>query len=60
MTELTQAALALDHDPRVKAMIVTGEGPKAFAAGADIKEMAEQPYSQVWVVWCKVLLAAIA
>ena len=49
MLEVTSAALALDQDPLVKAIILTGEGPKAFAAGADIKEMAPLSYSEVGV-----------
>ena len=51
MVEVTSAALALDQDPLVKAIILTGEGPKAFAAGADIKEMAPLSYSEVRVKW---------
>ena len=31
----------------MKALIITGEGPKYFAAGADIKEMADQTYDEV-------------
>ena len=31
----------------MKALIITGEGPKFFAAGADIKEMADQTYQEV-------------
>ena len=37
--ELTQAARELDRDPGVGVVIVTGSGEKAFAAGADIREM---------------------
>ncbi|GAB4818518.1 hypothetical protein N2152v2_005564 [Parachlorella kessleri] len=48
MHEVTSAALALDQDPLVKAIILTGEGPKAFAAGADIKEMAPLSYSEAY------------
>ena len=47
MDEIVSAARALDQDPQVKALIITGEGSKAFAAGADIKEMASQEYSEV-------------
>ncbi|KJX74637.1 enoyl-CoA hydratase [Mycobacterium lepromatosis] len=39
MNEVTNAAKELDNDPNVGAILVTGS-PKAFAAGADIKEMA--------------------
>ena len=41
------AARALDTRPDVKAIIITGDGPKAFAAGADITEMADQTYDEV-------------
>ena len=40
LTELFDALEAFDNDSNVGAMIVTGN-EKAFAAGADIKEMAE-------------------
>src|SRR5271154_4396529 len=39
MNEVTSAATELDDDPGVGAIIITGSA-KAFAAGADIKEMA--------------------
>uniref|UniRef100_A0A0K0FKV2 Probable enoyl-CoA hydratase, mitochondrial n=1 Tax=Strongyloides venezuelensis TaxID=75913 RepID=A0A0K0FKV2_STRVS len=47
MTELTQNMLALDKDDSVNAFIITGS-EKAFAAGADIKEMIEQPFAKVY------------
>lgn len=47
MHEVTSAAIAIDQEPDVKVINLTGEGPKAFAAGADIKEMAEKSYSEV-------------
>jgi enoyl-CoA hydratase len=39
--DLSVAMQELDHDPEVRVIIVTG-GEKVFAAGADIKEMAER------------------
>ena len=39
--DLSLAMQELDHDDQVRVMIVTG-GEKVFAAGADIKEMADQ------------------
>ena len=36
---LHQAMLQLGHDAGVRAIVVTGAGEKAFAAGADIKEL---------------------
>ena len=41
------AAHALDKRPDVKAIIITGDGTKAFAAGADIMEMVDQTYDEV-------------
>lgn len=38
--ELSQAADEIQADNTVKAVIITGSGKKAFAAGADISEMA--------------------
>ena len=49
--QLVSAAQKLDEDPAVRVMIVTGEGNKAFAAGADVRELADQSYSSVR--WCK-------
>ncbi len=40
MGELADALEAFDRDPRIGAAVVTGD-ERAFAAGADIKEMAE-------------------
>ncbi|CAN5482859.1 enoyl-CoA hydratase [soil metagenome] len=47
MAEVTTAAAELDSDPGVGAIIVTGN-EKAFAAGADIKEMSELSYAEVF------------
>ncbi|ORA36988.1 enoyl-CoA hydratase [Mycobacterium aquaticum] len=47
MNEVTTAAAELDNDPGVGAIIVTGND-KAFAAGADIKEMAELSFADVY------------
>ena len=40
MNEVTTAAAEFDNDPGIGAIVITGN-EKAFAAGADIKEMAE-------------------
>jgi enoyl-CoA hydratase len=40
LRELKAAIEALDADPAVQVVIVTGSGEKAFVAGADISEMA--------------------
>jgi enoyl-CoA hydratase len=47
MTEVTTAAAELDADEGVGAMVVTGS-EKAFAAGADIKEMSALSFSDVF------------
>ena len=38
----------VEHDDTVRCLILTGSGDKAFAAGADIKEMADQTYAQMY------------
>ena len=47
MREVTTAAAELDNDPDIGAIIVTGND-KAFAAGADIKEMATLEFAHVF------------
>ena len=42
IAELTDALEALDRDPSCRAIVITGAGDRAFAAGADIKELAAQ------------------
>jgi enoyl-CoA hydratase len=39
---LTDALEALDRDPACRAIVITGAGDRAFAAGADIPELARQ------------------
>jgi enoyl-CoA hydratase len=46
-TELLVAAEAFDADPAIGCIVITGSD-KAFAAGADIKEMADQNYIDVF------------
>ncbi|PRQ11286.1 enoyl-CoA hydratase [Corynebacterium sp. 13CS0277] len=48
MEELVAAARALDGDPEVGCIVVTGS-EKAFAAGADIKEMASQGATEMYM-----------
>ncbi|MEO6792197.1 MAG: enoyl-CoA hydratase [Mycobacterium sp.] len=61
MQDVTTAAAELDADPGIGAIIITGSA-KAFAAGADIKEMAGLSFSEVFAAdffaaWSK--LAAV-
>ena len=46
--ELAQAIEAFDADPNIGCMLLTGSD-KAFAAGADIKEMAEKSFADVYL-----------
>ena len=43
LAELSDAFAAYDADPTQLCAVLTGSGEKAFAAGADIKEMADKP-----------------
>ncbi len=42
LAELTDALEALDRDATCRAIVITGAGDRAFAAGADIRELAVQ------------------
>lgn len=46
MQELVQALVAAEADPNTRCIVLTGS-EKAFAAGADVKEMAEKTYTEV-------------
>ena len=46
LAEIVPAAEALDADPAIGAIVITGS-EKAFAAGADIKEMKDEVYPEV-------------
>jgi enoyl-CoA hydratase len=48
IAELNQALDHLEKDPAIGCMVITGS-TKAFAAGADIKEMAQFTYPQVFL-----------
>lgn len=46
LAEIVPAAEALDADPQIGAIVITGS-ERAFAAGADIKEMKDETYPEV-------------
>jgi len=48
MKELAQALQAYDADEAVGCLMITGDD-KAFAAGADIKEMADKPFIEAYL-----------
>lgn len=47
LTEVTEAAAKADADDNVRVIVITGEG-RAFAAGADIKEMSELDFAKAY------------
>ena len=47
VAELSKA-LRLARQPDVRGVVITGAGEKAFAAGADIKEMADKTYMEAY------------
>jgi len=47
-TDLHNALKKLDQDPEVGAIVLTGS-QKAFAAGADIKEMKDREFPDTYV-----------
>lgn len=47
LEEVVAAATDFDADPSIGAILITGS-EKAFAAGADIKQMADQSYPQMY------------
>jgi E-phenylitaconyl-CoA hydratase len=50
--EVTEALRRIEADPEVRVGIVTGNGPRAFSAGADLKEMHSQPHKdERWEPW---------
>src|SRR5260370_38179147 len=42
ISELANALEELDRDEEIRCIVITGAGGKAFAAGADIKEMSDK------------------
>ena len=48
IAELTQAIETFDADEKIGCLLITGND-KAFAAGADIKEMADKPFIEAYL-----------
>jgi enoyl-CoA hydratase len=53
LDELEQRARELDADAKVRVVIVTGSGTKAFCVGADINEWAALQPLDMWRQWVK-------
>ncbi|MBA3053731.1 MAG: enoyl-CoA hydratase [Sphingomonadales bacterium] len=49
LAELIAAFAAFEADPSQRCAVLTGSGEKAFAAGADIKEMADKPAADFYL-----------
>lgn len=50
--EVTAALQRIEADPEIRVGIVTGNGGRAFSAGADLKEMHSQPQQdEPWAPW---------
>lgn len=49
MKSLMEAVSAFDQDDNIGCMVITGAGEKAFVAGADIKEMADKSYTDMYL-----------
>jgi len=47
LDELVEALESLDADPSCRAIVITGAGQRAFAAGADIRELAPQTFASL-------------
>lgn len=47
LDDLAAALETLDADPACRAIVITGSGDRAFAAGADIRELATQTYASL-------------
>ncbi len=48
LADLTKAFAAFEADDTQRCAVLTGSGEKAFAAGADIKEMADKPSAEFY------------
>ena len=48
ISELNQTIKEIDADDQHSAIVITGSGNKAFAAGADIKEMRDKTFPQTY------------
>lgn len=53
LADLDAACLAIDADPDVRVVIVTGAGEKAFSAGADVVAWSALSPLEMWRTWTR-------
>jgi len=47
---LCESLIRLDHDPAIRAIILSGAGERAFSAGLDLKELLDNPEAMAAIV----------
>jgi len=60
-TALREAMLAAEHDPKIKAIVLTGAGERAFSAGQDLSETKtfDGAHGEDWIAEWDVLYSCI-
>ena len=53
LSSLEDALLAIDADAAVRVVVITGSGPKAFSAGADIDAWSSLAPLDMWRTWIR-------
>lgn len=53
LAALDEALLAIDADPEVRVVVITGSGPKAFCAGADVVAWSSLAPLDMWRTWTR-------
>ena len=53
LSALDEALLAIDADPDVRVVVITGSGPKAFSAGADVVAWSSLAPLDMWRTWTR-------
>jgi enoyl-CoA hydratase/carnithine racemase len=53
LAALEEAVLAIDADPEVRVVVITGSGAKAFSAGADVVAWSSLAPLDMWRTWTR-------
>jgi enoyl-CoA hydratase/carnithine racemase len=53
LSALEDALLAIDEDPAVRVVVITGSGSKAFSAGADVVAWSSLEPLEMWRTWTR-------